>query len=150
MVLIAHIKNLPGETEPFPPESVQIHKDSSSFSSSSSSPSSSLGDQDGDRGSSCPLPKVPPCHGHPAASPSSASLARVSPARPPWHSVPTVPPTPRVQELIWGWEMGGKERVVWEGGLGPFGFSFRISVHSSLSLFPRYKMSWMVMASVTR
>lgn len=69
--LIAHIKNLPGETEPFPPESVQTHRDTSSFSfsfSSSSSSSSAPGPGWG-RGHHLPPPQGAPVPWAPCCQP---------------------------------------------------------------------------------
>lgn len=145
--LIAHIKNLPGETEPFPPESVQIHRDSSSFSffSSSSStrgpgwgPGHHLPPPQG-----APVPWAPCCQPH-QHIPLPGSL--LPGPGPPGRGVSTVPPAPRVQErvLVWGVGRGGQELVAGVAR-GPFRFAFGISVCSSLSLFPLYKMSCMVM-----
>lgn len=127
--LIAHIKNLPGETEPFPPESVQIHRDSSSFSffSSSSStrgpgwgPGHHLPPPQG-----APVPWAPCCQPH-QHIPLPGSL--LPGPGPPGRGVSTVPPAPRVQErvLVWGAGRGG--RSSWQGWPG--------GRFDSLSVFP--------------
>lgn len=83
--LIAHIKNLPGETEPFPPESVQIHRDTSSFSSSSSS-SSAWGPGWG-QGHQLPAPQGAPVPWAPCCQPHQhfpcPGLSCPAPAPPP-------------------------------------------------------------------
>lgn len=117
--------------------------------SPSSPPPPPLGDQDGDRGTTCPLPKVPPCHGHPAASPISTSLCPglscPAPA-PPGAESPRCHPRLVSRSGCWfgGVGRGGQELVAGVAR-GPFRFAFGISVCSSLSLFPLYKMSCMVM-----
>lgn len=120
--LIALIKNLPGETEPFPPVSADLQGCLFLLLLRRT-----LGDEDGDGGDTCPFPPSPKCP-HPMGArcrwPHQCIPARLHPARPqhPRRSVPVLSPTPCVQKrvLIWGGtvERGGQDRV--GVGLGPF------------------------------